>query len=123
MRLDNYVYTKQSMQRALQLLKPDGLMIVSFCKSTAWLSHRLHSTIEEAAGYAPITVLDETNPSLSWEIFITGPLVHDGLLKIEPAAIAPFVIQKPSDLGPTRILTDDWGHSSMSRRLVSMFLI
>ncbi|MBS1954649.1 MAG: methyltransferase domain-containing protein [Cyanobacteria bacterium SZAS-4] len=108
MRLDNYVYTKQSMQRALQLLKPDGLMIVSFCKSTAWLSHRLHSTIEEAAGYAPITVLDETNPSLSWEIFITGPLVHDGLLKIDPAAIVPFVIQKPSNLGPTRILTDDW---------------
>lgn len=108
MRLDNYVYTKQSMQRALELLNPEGLMIVSFCKSTAWLSHRLYSTIEQAAGYAPVTVLDATNPTLSWEIFVTGPMVRDKILTIDPAAIAPFVLQKPSDLGPTRILTDDW---------------
>jgi len=114
MRLDNYVYTKQSMQRALELLNPDGLMIVSFCKSTAWLSHRLFSTIEEASGYAPITVLDETKPTLSWEIFITGPLVRDGVLKIDPAAISPFVVQKPSNLGPTRILTDDWPYIYVS---------
>lgn len=108
MRLDNYVYTKQSMERALSLLNPDGLMIVSFCKSTAWLSHRLYSTIEQAAGYAPDVVLDESNPNLSWEIFITGPLVRDKILKLDPRAIAPFAIQPKSALGPTRILTDDW---------------
>ena len=108
MRLDNYVYTKQSMERALSLLNPDGLMIVSFCKSTAWLSHRLYSTIEQAAGYAPDVVLDQSNPNLAWEIFITGPLVRDKTLKLDPQAILPFAIQPKSNLGATRILTDDW---------------
>ncbi len=107
-RLDNYVYTKDSMQRALQLLNPDGLMIVSFCQSRPWLTQRLFSTINAAANYPPLIVVDQTNPELAWQIFISGPMVEKRALKINPAVIAPFALQELSLKDSARILTDDW---------------
>ncbi len=104
-RLDNYVYTKQSLEQALRLLNDDGLMVLSFCKSRDWLSLRLFSTIKAAAGFAPLVLHDTTAPELPWEIYLSGPRIKNlrTLPPIEPFAASPL----PARDSP-RILTDDW---------------
>jgi SAM-dependent methyltransferase len=106
-RLDNFVYTRESIRRALQLLNPDGLMMLSFCKSKPWLTQRLFCTIKEAAGYEPIVLLDQSAPELQWEIFLSGPRVGSKALSV-PATVAPFAVQAASTQPCSRILTDDW---------------
>src|SRR5262249_23651664 len=43
-RLDNYVYTVESFRDALRLLKPDGIMAVTFCTTSVWQVARLEKT-------------------------------------------------------------------------------
>ncbi len=40
-RIDNYVYTREALQRARRLLKPDGLFIVKFQVDNPWIAGRL----------------------------------------------------------------------------------
>ncbi|HEY9773945.1 MAG TPA: hypothetical protein V6C81_09065 [Planktothrix sp.] len=105
-RLDNFVYTKQSIGQAMGLLNKDGVMFLSFCKSQPWLSRRLYETISAAAGYEPITLLDTTHPERQWEIFVTGDAVRDKRLKLDD--IAPFAMRTPEPADYAHILTDDW---------------
>lgn len=107
MRLDNYVYTRESIEDAHKLLNPKGLMYLSFCKSRDWLSQRLFSTIEAATGSKPVVVLDSTVPELQWEIFLAGPLTREPGFDI-PESAAPFKIERLESPPKNRILTDDW---------------
>ena len=56
--LCNYVYTKEAVQEALRLLKPNGLMVLTFYRCNDWLSARLFKTLREASGYDPIVCSD-----------------------------------------------------------------
>jgi hypothetical protein len=57
LRLDNYVYTQESMKEALGLLSPDGMIALSFSQvSGDWISQRLYNTIAAAAGKPPLAV-------------------------------------------------------------------
>lgn len=108
LRLDNWVYTRESLQDAQQLLNPHGLMYLSFCKCREWLSQRLLSTVEKATGAAPLVVLDTSNPRLQWEIFLAGPLTREPGFAL-PQDASPFQIERLAQLpAGSRILTDDW---------------
>ena len=48
-RVDNYVYTTNSFRQALKLLKPDGVMVISFCTKKDWFKDRIFATLKEAA--------------------------------------------------------------------------
>ncbi len=107
-RIDNYVYTKESLQQALKLLKPDGMIVLSFCKSKPWLTERLFFTIAEAAGYDPICLTDTRNPDKQWEIYLVGPEIKNHTLKI-PSDIYPIALEEnPAQATKGRILTDNW---------------
>ncbi len=108
-RIDNYVYTKESIGHALSLLKPDGMMVLSFCKAKPWLTERLFFTIAEAGGYNPICLTDASHPDKQWEIYLSGPAVRDHLVKISDD-IFPIAIEQNPTKGEVkqRVLTDDW---------------
>jgi SAM-dependent methyltransferase len=54
-RLDGYVYTRESFEEAFRLLKPGGLMSVSFFAARSlWLFDRLISMVRSASGSSPI---------------------------------------------------------------------
>lgn len=56
LRSDNFVYTKESFQSALKLLKPNGLVTLSFaCPINSVVPRRLYKTITDAWGQPPVT--------------------------------------------------------------------
>lgn len=70
LRLDNYVYTLESLRQALSLLAPDGVMAVSFSKTSGgWISQRLYNTLTVAAGKSPRAIFNGYNAGVT---FFTG---------------------------------------------------
>ena len=47
-RLDNFIYTRESIERVRQLLVPGGQLYVSFASNTPWIHHRIANMITEA---------------------------------------------------------------------------
>ncbi|HEX9501912.1 MAG TPA: hypothetical protein VGA10_09690, partial [Thermoanaerobaculia bacterium] len=103
LRLENYVYTKESIRSAWSLVKPGGALTVSFSVySGEWLADRLYATIREATGVTPTIVV----LPMHWgRMFIVGKQGDLG-----PAlATLPFPQFAPtSGAGAIRVPTDDW---------------
>lgn len=105
-RLDNFVYTVESLREARRLLKPDGIAALSFATGNAgYLATRLHDMILDSFGHEPRCI------SLGYD---------DGMMFLASAAdesIAPSPLSAvPPLLGDTPIqlqagiaaATDDW---------------
>lgn len=52
-RLDHFVYTAQSIAQAHKLLKPDGIMTLTFAPQHPWIVDRIGRTLKEEFGEAP----------------------------------------------------------------------
>jgi SAM-dependent methyltransferase len=111
-RLDNYIYTRESIEKALTLLKPNGLLVLSFYGQKDWFNARLYNTISSAAGYPPM-VLTIVLPSNGQQItdnskvFILGEAVKNRSFVLPPLVAHNFI---PFQLAGNaeRVLTDDW---------------
>ncbi len=55
-RLDNYIYTVESLQSARALLKKDGVIYLSFWANRPWIRDRLYNNLEVAMGHPPFLV-------------------------------------------------------------------
>jgi SAM-dependent methyltransferase len=111
LRLDNYVYTKESFQDAYKLLKPDGVISVTFYYLNWWQLAHVYRAFEQGTKEQPIGVFSAMG---------NGPtlLVGPGLdrQKVEQCGLKPFTIDQASkdwkfdanewsSVDPT---TDDW---------------
>jgi len=65
-RLDNYIYTVESFQDALKLLKPHGILAVTFFPTTAWQQVRIAKTMQAALGYEPLGVVSKNGNGLTF---------------------------------------------------------
>jgi SAM-dependent methyltransferase len=70
LRLDNYVYTKESFEEARRLLKPGGTLVVGFASGRTLVTPRLASTLRAAFGTAP--AIFETGYLTSGIVFVEG---------------------------------------------------
>lgn len=114
-RVDNYVYTTQSFQRALKLLKPDGVMVISFCTKKDWFKDRIFATLKEASGYTPLVVNDLRSDWLIPNTFFAlGKRVQDKLLDVPNVDAKAFSIVKDYNPQGVHILTDDWPYLYVS---------
>lgn len=101
-RVDTYVYTKESFKQALRLLNPEnGLFVLSFTHedNRQYVTDRLQRTLTEAAGYQPKIIVGKAIGM----IFVLGPAVKDGKFQI-PQGYQEYK-HEPSEV---RVLTDDW---------------
>jgi SAM-dependent methyltransferase len=118
-RLDNYIYTEQSIKKALSLLKPDGIITLSFFATKSWFAERLYNTIEAAAGYPPIMLKqlphDGASGYLPNTTFIIGNPVKDGSLVLPKIVLDEFVPLRVTS--NERTLTDDWPYLYLSTNL------
>jgi SAM-dependent methyltransferase len=102
-RLDSYPYTQEGIVSGLNLLQPDGLMVVSFSAVTPWLERRLYKTISEAVGYEPLLI--EGKEGFGHLFFVLGQAVRDRA--VQPPAGWKLKDKPQIDPGE-RSLTDDW---------------
>lgn len=112
LRTDCYIHTEEAYKDVVKLLKPDGVLALSFGASvdgnSEWLRNRIYKTLEKVTGYAPIVMSDEKAPT-KWPayFFATGEPVRQGLVTapVNPDSFSKLdVPADPEGL----ILTDDW---------------
>jgi hypothetical protein len=113
-RLDHYVYTQESIDRAKTLLADGGVLVMSFASFRPFLSDRIANTLAQAFGRRPLVFTVPASP-FGWGgvMFVTGDenavtarLGSDPALK---AAIAAWQAAEPLELpGTTAVATDDW---------------
>jgi len=102
LRVDNFVYTVESIRSALKHLCPNGVLSVSFATGGGHpVTRRLYQTLKEAAGYAPLGFVDDKWDSV---IFLLGPGVNR--FPKEVSGLRPW--PTASDQTESRFSTDDW---------------
>jgi spermidine synthase len=53
LRLDNFVYTRESFQEAARLLRPNGAIVMSFSSGRSFVNDRMYATLQSAFGVPP----------------------------------------------------------------------
>lgn len=79
-RLDNYVYTVESLRKALSRLTPGGAVFAFVYTEYPWVATRLQRMVEEAGGGVPFTA--SAGPAAGGSLYLFGP----GAAAIDPAA-------------------------------------
>lgn len=93
LRLDNFVYTRESLERVREILLPGGRVYLTFGRGTDWIHARLKAMLDSAFG-APSEVF-----RLEGQSFTGAVLYANRKRSSEPAAAAPAPDGQP---------TDDW---------------
>jgi spermidine synthase len=108
-RIDNYVYTREALQRAKSLLKPDGLLIVKFQVDNPWIAGRLSGLMQDAFGHDPIQFQGDGGMyDTSGRFFIGGSAERIAHITAEPAVAAYLTAHPKMPLQSARLTTDDW---------------
>jgi hypothetical protein len=116
LRLDNYVYTKQSFEECLNLLRPQGLMVVTFGAAAPWVGPRLYATLEQACGYKPLCLRKQWSPLWGGKdlSFVAGKPVQENKVAVPVTMeVVPF-----GDNLDGRALTDDWPYLYVKSNMV-----
>lgn len=110
MRLDNFVYTEESLQEAKAHLKPDGVLFVKFNVSHPWIATRLREMLEQVFGKAPLIFFAPSYYSVDATCFTISPSGRIEEALGQDARLAQFVADHhvvPGGPG-VPVTTDDW---------------
>ena len=129
-RLDHYVYTLEGIAEAKGLLKPGGVMTLTFEANKLYIADRIHGTLESLFGQAPLA-FRIPGSSYGWGglMFVTGedPSVVQQALTQDPELMAH--VQMLQDAyqttfkGSTKPTTDDWPYLYLeSRQIPPLFI-
>jgi hypothetical protein len=109
-RIDNFVYTREAMERARQLLKPDGLFVVKFQVGTPWVVGRLYALMKSTFGEDPLQFETETDfrYDTGGRFFVSGSRQRIEQAMSNPALAAFVRDHSGMAMEPARLTTDDW---------------
>lgn len=111
-RLDHYVYTRESFADMKRLLAPDGVVALFFAPETDWIAFRLANLMAETFGEPPLALGFRFQPCLGWGglLLLGGPpeeiqrmrrrALDDPELRKRLIAVEPWPAQG--------LATDDW---------------
>ncbi len=111
LRLDHYVYTRESFREARRLLADDGLLVVNFVAQREWIADRLYALLRELFPHEPLVYRAEQLPfwyGVNGVTLIAGrhPVTLDSLRDdASRQALRTRLVSLP---GTTRVTTDDW---------------
>lgn len=114
-RLDNYVYTRESLTQAKSLLAPGGIMVLTFEAQKVFIADRIEIALEQVFGEKPIVIaIPHTSYGWGGVMFITGDLTT-ARKQIAGNPRLDALIQNLQQTYPvpplphnTRVVTDDW---------------
>ncbi|MFQ5684584.1 MAG: spermidine synthase [Candidatus Binatia bacterium] len=113
-RLDHYVYTKESLTKAKELLKEDGIMVLTFFAKRFYIADRIGRVLRDVFGEEAIYFrIPQGTLETGGVAFVTGnlnavrsQLESNGDLR---ALIDQWKAERPIELSyTTRITVDDW---------------
>jgi uncharacterized membrane protein YhdT len=113
LRLDNYVYTVESLRSAWAHVRPGGVLTMSFAVgSREWLSDRLFAVMTEATGQRPMVVFHGVQGGRTYIAFKGAPS-RERLMRIfhrpeSPDFVPMHILPVRVDLNAVRPSTDDW---------------
>jgi spermidine synthase len=112
-RLDHYVYTRESIQRAKSLLADGGIMTLNFFATRVFIADRMARTLQDVFGQKPLWfVIPYTNYGRGGHIFVAGDLdrTQRQIATNDRLSSAMAKWKGPENFLPSsaRITTDDW---------------
>jgi SAM-dependent methyltransferase len=107
-RIDNYVYTREALYAAKQLLQPGGLFIVKFQADTPWIAGRLRELLTDVFGHPPLQTQAEPSYTTSGRFFITGPQEQVARAMADPELAAYVETRGNWETEDATLTTDDW---------------
>ncbi|OGW96241.1 MAG: hypothetical protein A2Z81_05480 [Omnitrophica WOR_2 bacterium GWA2_45_18] len=111
MRMDHYVYTRESFEDVRRLLNDEGVMVVTFWVQRVWTGQRIAKMIEEAFGWPPVVLsLSGSRNGLGPVAFITAQnkeVLASALNQDKELSL--FILNQYLPYkGDVSITTDDW---------------
>lgn len=128
LRLDHYLYTKESLARAKNLLRPDGTLVLSFEVTRPWIGERLAKTMADAFETEPLMFETRSDGAFGWGgyFFVASkdPDVLTRTLSNNPD-LSRFIERNARSFSrANRALTDDWPYLYLDRpRLPAIHLL
>ncbi len=102
LRLDNFVFTEESLRQVANHLTPGGGVAINFFAINAWLSQRHYDTLKRAMNVDPIVL---GSKRMQETILLAGPL-FDATRDLGFTDYAPLAL--PFIAGRVESSTDDW---------------
>lgn len=115
LRMDNYVFTEESLKQAAHLLKPDGIIYINFIIPGDWLWQRHAKALSLASGMVPVGY--RHNEGLLAGTLMAGPGIKAANL---PEALRLKRVAAVNLDTPIDIATDDWPFLFLPHRGVSL---
>lgn len=111
-RLDHYVYTRESFADMKRLLTPDGVVALFFAPETEWIAYRLANLMAQTFGEPPLAMGFGFQPCLGWGglLLLGGPTEQIEAMR-EHALQDPELRKRLIAVGPwpaQSLATDDW---------------
>lgn len=111
--LDNFLYTKESMEEIKGVLNPGGLVFISFDVRRPWIGAKIQTNLTKVFGHDPkIFSLQNELPFFGWGGVIFMQDVTQGQIEnhlLSNPELKQFIdIRKVSFDDPVKELTDDW---------------
>jgi SAM-dependent methyltransferase len=112
LRLDNYVYTVESLREAIRRLTPRGIIALSFTADAGeWIAQRLLHTVQQAWGQEPLALHNGRDSGIT---IVAGPGLDRGIAsRLE--GVLPWHPRFPGK-DAVRPATDDWPFLYLSPR-------
>ena len=116
-RLDNYVYTLESMEATRRLLKPDGVFVMSFSSERPWFAGRLQDIVTRAFGKAPLML------KVPPYFFVADPGNRAAAAMAADPGFAQFVKEHGNvPVEQADLTTDDWPYLYQQSRGIPLII-
>jgi spermidine synthase len=117
-RLDNFLYTAESLKRATELLSSDGIASLSFAAGPPWLRARLFQMVEAVSQQPPLalgnTMSNKNSITVLWGPGLT-PNRRAEIERLYPNTAIP----REKLLMPLALCTDDWPFLYQKERAIT----
>ena len=105
LRLDNFVYTRESIERAKDLLLPGGKLYITFAANTPWIDRRIRTLLDQVFGGGTGSVTENQDGYSNGRIYFNSK-PYEPRLTAHPSALPRVSIRVPTDDWPFLYMQD-----------------